>query len=223
MAKQINVAIIDDHALVRTGIKYMLKEAMDIKVVGEGQSGEEAMVLVKETKPDVVLMDINMPGIGGLGATRKLLRINPNMRIIIVTVCNNALFPAKLIQAGAYGYLTKGCTKKQLLKAIYTVQSGQRYLAPEIASLLAIRHLDETTDTPFEQLSERELQVAIMITKGIKVPEISNKLCLSSKTVNSYRYRIQEKLNIKSDVELTHLALRHEIIESFSREEAKND
>jgi two-component system invasion response regulator UvrY len=209
----INVLIVDDHDLVRTGIKMILSGVSGIKVIGEANSGEDAVKLSRTHNPDVVLMDVKMPGIGGFEATRKLLRMNPDIKVLIVTICNNDLYPARLLQAGAAGYLTKGASMDEMVQAIRSVHAGQRYISPEIASRLAFRHLSDTEDSPFEILSERELQVMLMITKGIKVQEIAEKLCLSPKTVNSYRYRIFEKLHVTSDVELTLLALKHGLIE----------
>jgi two-component system invasion response regulator UvrY len=208
----IKILVVDDHALVRTGIKRMLEDVSGFKVVGEAPTGEEAIQLARELSPNVVLMDIKMPGIGGLEATRKLLRFDPDVKILIVSTCNDDLFPSRLLQAGASGYITKGATTEEMVRAIRVINSGQRYISPDIASQLAMKHLTETTETPFELLSERELQVGIMITNGTKVQTISEKLCLSPKTVNSYRYRIFDKLGIKNDVELTHLAMRHGLL-----------
>ncbi|MDF1655823.1 MAG: UvrY/SirA/GacA family response regulator transcription factor [Coxiellaceae bacterium] len=210
----INVMLVDDLDLVRTGIKKMLDEAAGIKVIGEATSGEEAVKLARSVKPNVVLMDVKMPGIGGFEATRKLIRMDPDIKVLIVTVCDNDLYPARLLQVGASGYLTKGATMDEMVQAIKAVHAGQRYISPEIANRLAFKHVSDKDESPFETLSERELQVMLMITKGMKVQEIADKLCLSPKTVNSYRYRIFEKLNVKNDVELTLLAIRHGLVES---------
>lgn len=206
--------LVDDHDLVRTGIKRILDDVAGIKVIAEARSGEEAVKIGRKLKPHVVLMDVKMPGIGGFEATRKLLRIDPDIKVLIVTICNNDLYPARLLQVGAAGYLTKGATMDEMVQAIRAVHAGQRYISPEIASRLAFKHVTDTEESPFESLSERELQVMLMITMGMKVQEIADKLCLSPKTVNSYRYRIFEKLKIKNDVELTLLALRHGLVES---------
>lgn len=206
--------LVDDHDLVRTGIKRILDDVPGIKVVGEASSGEEAVKLSRKLKPQVVLMDVKMPGIGGFEATRKLVRMDPDIKVLIVTICNNDLYPARLLQVGASGYLTKGATMEEMVQAIRVVYSGQRYISPEIASRLAFKHVNDTDESPFEALSERELQVMLMITMGMKVQEIAEKLCLSPKTVNSYRYRIFEKLKVKNDVELTLLAIRHDLVES---------
>ena len=156
-----------------------------------------------------------MPGIGGLEATKKLLRSNPDLKVIALTICDDDLFPSRTLQAGAFGYLTKGATVNEMVKAIRSVYAGQRYISPDIASQLALKHISDQGDSPFDELSERELQVTLMIVNGLKVQEISSRLCLSPKTVNSYRYRIFEKLNIKNDVELTHLAYRHNLVENI--------
>lgn len=209
----ISVLLVDDHDLVRTGMKRLLDDVTGIRVVGEAKSGEEAIQAGRKLKPQVVLMDVKMPGIGGYEATRKLLRVDPDIKVLIVTTCNNDMYPARLLQAGASGYLTKGSSIEEMVQAIRSVSAGQRYISPEIASRLAFRHVSDNDETPFDILSERELQVMMMITSGQKVHDIADKLCLSSKTVNSYRYRIFDKLNVKNDVELTLLAIRHGLTE----------
>lgn len=206
--------LVDDHDLVRAGIKRILDDVSGIKVVGEAHSGEDAVKLVREMHPNVVLMDVKMPGIGGFEATRKLLRIDPDIKILVLTICDNDLYPARLLQAGAAGYLTKGASMKEMVQAIRAVNSGQRYISPDIASRLAFRHVSDEDVSAFEQLSERELQVMMMITRGVNAQLIADKLCLSAKTVNSYRYRIFKKLNVKNDVELTLLAIRHGLVDS---------
>jgi len=210
----ITVMLADDHELVRTGLARMLSDIEGINVVAEVSSGEEAITAAKTHNPAVVLMDVKMPGIGGFEATRKLLRFDPDIKVLIVTICNNDFYPSRLLQVGASGYLTKGSTIEEMVKAIRTVHAGQRYISPEIAHRLAFKHVSDDEDSPFEALSERELQVMLMITMGVKVQEISDKLCLSPKTVNSYRYRIFEKLKVRNDVELTLLAVRRGLVES---------
>ncbi len=214
----IKVLIVDDHALVRLGIKKLLEDVSGVKVIGEASSGEDALKIAREQKPDVVLLDVKMPGIGGLEATRRLLRIAPQIKIIAVTAYHEDPFPSRILQAGAAGYLTKECGLDEMVKAIKTVYTGHRYISPEVAQQLALKSLTENANdaSPIEQLSERELQVMIMITSGLKVQEISEKLCLSSKTVNSYRYRLFEKLKIKNDVELTHIAIRHDLLDKVN-------
>ena len=210
----INVIVVDDHDIVRMGVVRLLSDVQGIQVVGEASSGEDAIKLVKEKHPHVALMDVKMPGIGGLEATKKMLRIDPSLKIIALSIYDSEPFPTKLLQAGASGYLTKGVLLDEMVNAIRTVFAGKRYLGPEIAQQLALKNLSESDQvTPFDALSERELQVTIMITNGQTVQSIAEKLCVSPKTINSYRYRIYEKLGVKSDVELTLLAMRHGILD----------
>lgn len=210
----IRVLVVDDHDLVRTGITRMLADIDGLQVVGQAESGEESLIKARELKPDVVLMDVKMPGIGGLGATCKLLRSHPDIKVVVVTVCEEDPFPTRLLQAGAAGYLTKGAGLAEMVQAIRLVFAGQRYISPQIAQQLAIKSFQPSNDSPFDALSEREIQIALMIVGCQKVQIISDKLCLSPKTVNTYRYRIFEKLSISSDVELTLLAVRHGMVDA---------
>lgn len=211
----IKVLLVDDHQLVRTGIRRILDDAEDVEVCGEAGSGEDALKLVKQTGPEVVLMDVNMPGIGGLEATRKLLRIDDRLRIIALTVHVDEPYPSRLLEAGALGYLTKGCDELEILDAIRVVHTGQRYIGADIARQMALSGLAGRNRNPFDKLSQREIQVMMMITQGHKVQEISDVLCLSPKTVSTYRYRLYDKLGVSNDVELTHLAIRHHMIDSM--------
>ncbi|MBF8757782.1 UvrY/SirA/GacA family response regulator transcription factor [Pseudomonas guariconensis] len=209
----IRVLVVDDHDLVRTGITRMLADIDGLQVVGEADSGESALKLARELKPDVVLMDVKMPGIGGLEATRKLLRSHPDIKVVAVTVCEDDPFPTRLMQAGAAGYLTKGAGLDEMVQAIRLAFAGQRYISPQIAQQLALKSF-QPQGSPFDVLSEREIQIALMIVGCQKVQIISDKLCLSPKTVNTYRYRIFEKLSVTSDVELTLLAVRHGMVDA---------
>ncbi|GAA04391.1 MULTISPECIES: UvrY/SirA/GacA family response regulator transcription factor [Photobacterium] len=210
----INVFLVDDHELVRTGIRRLLEDVRGIKVVGEAVSGEEAVKWCRSNHADIILMDMNMPGIGGLEATRKILRFNPDVKIIVLTIHTENPFPTKVMQAGAAGYLTKGAGPDEMVNAIRMVNSGQRYISPEIAQQMALSQFASNSENPFKELSERELQIMMMITKGQKVTDISEQLNLSPKTVNSYRYRLFNKLDISGDVELTHLAIRHGMLDT---------
>lgn len=210
----INIFLVDDHAIVRTGIRRLLEDVRGMKVVGEAESGEEAVRWCRQNEADVVLMDMNMPGgMDGMEATRKITRYNPDAKIIILTVQTEEPFPTKVMQAGAAGYLSKGASTEEVVNAIRMVSCGQRYLSPEIAQQMALSHFNGA-ENPFQQLSERELQITMMITRGKKVSDISERLNLSPKTVNSYRYRLFSKLGISGDVELTHLAIRHGMLDA---------
>jgi two-component system invasion response regulator UvrY len=209
----IKLLLVDDHEIVRIGIKRLLHDVTGIKVIGEVATGEDAVNITKQEIPHVVLMDVQMPGIGGLVATRKILRNNPDVKVLVLTAIEEGPYPSRFLQAGAAGYLTKGCDAREMIRAIRTVHSGQRYLCQQIAQQLALKRFGRDAQSPLDDLSERELQIMLMITKGQKVQEISHKLCLSPKTVNSYRYRLFEKLGVENDVELTLLAMRLELIE----------
>ncbi|MFD2166700.1 UvrY/SirA/GacA family response regulator transcription factor [Thalassotalea euphylliae] len=210
----INVLLVDDHELVRTGIRRILDDVKGIKVVGEAQTGEDAVSLCRKEEPDVVLMDMNMPGIGGLEATKKIIRYAPDVKVIVLTVHSEDPFPTKVMQIGAAGYLTKAAGPDEMVNAIRAVNSGQRYITPDIAQQMALNQFKSAEENPFNALSERELQIMWMITRGEKVPNISEQLMLSTKTINSYRYRMFEKLKVSNDVELTHLAIRHGMLKT---------
>ena len=195
----------------------MLADVDGVHVVGQAESGEEAIKKARELKPDVVLMDVKMPGIGGLEATRRLLRSHEDIKVIAVTICEEDPFPTRLLQAGAAGYLTKGAALDEMIQAIRMVFAGQRYISPQIAQQLALKSFQpKVNGSPFDLLSEREIQIALMIANCQKVQTISDKLCLSPKTVNTYRYRIYEKLDITSDVELALLAVRHGMVDTIN-------
>ena len=211
----ISVFLVDDHELVRTGIRRILEDVRGIKVVGEAENGENAVHWCRDNHSDVILMDMNMPGIGGLEATKKILRVRPETRIIVLTVHSEDPFPTKVMQAGASGYLTKSSAPDEMIQAIRAVSSGQRYISPEIAQQMALSQFkSHDVENPFKTLSERELQIMLMITRGSKVNDIAEQLSLSPKTVNSYRYRLFDKLQINGDVELTRMAMRYGMLDS---------
>jgi len=211
----INVLLVDDHELVRTGIKRLLNDARGIRVYAEVDSGEAALEAVRGKRPDVVLMDVSMPGIGGLEATRRLTQNYPDLKVIILTVHTDDPFPGQLLKAGAVGYLSKGCSVDEMVTAIKQVNQGERYISPMVAQTLALSLLPGS-DSPFEKLSQRELQVMLMLMQGQKLTDISDKLCLSPKTVSTYRYRLYDKLGVRSDAELTRLAIRHGMLDGIS-------
>lgn len=209
----IKVLIVDDHALVRMGIRRLLEDLPDVKVVAEAENGEMALAKVKSHHPDVVLLDMKMPGIDGWEVTRRLKKTSPHVKVIAVTALSSEPLPSRVLQLGAMGYLTKDSGLEEMASAIRKVVQGEKYLSAEIAQKMAIHSLEDTLDSPFDLLSEREMQVMLMITRGMNVPDIASRLFLSNKTVNGYRYRMFKKLAITNDVELTYLALKHRIIE----------
>lgn len=213
----ISVLLVDDHKLMRTGIKFILDDTTDIRVVGEASSGEEALERARVLKPNVILMDVSMPGIGGLEATRKLAMSLPDTRVIVLSAQTAEPFPMRLMEAGAAGYLTKDSAGDEIVTAIRRVLAGERYISAEIARQMALQAVNKTSGgSPFEQLSSREMQVMIMATGGHSVQDISDKLHLSPKTVSTYRSRLFQKLGVNNDVELTRLAMRYGVIEEKS-------
>lgn len=214
----IKVLIVDDHALVRMGIRRLLDDLSDVDVVADAESGEQALALVKTHKPDVVLLDMKMPGIDGWEVTRRLKKSNPQVKVIAVTAMCAEPLPTRVLQLGAMGYLTKESGAEEMAAAIRKVAKGEKYLSAEIAQKMAINSLEAVQDSPFDLLSEREMQVMLMITSGMTVQDIADRLFLSSKTINGYRYRMFDKLGIKNDVELTFLAMKHRVIERPSDE-----
>jgi len=213
MRKMIKVMVVDDHELIRSGIRALLSDLPNIEVIATAASGEEAILLAKQQKPNVILMDVRMPGIGGIAATQKITTAHPDIKIIALTSCTEEPFPTNLLKAGAHGYLTKGATVEKMTQAIQNVAVGKKFLDPEIAHKLALKNTSNTLPSPFEQLSIREFNIVLMLNNGLNHKAIAEKLFISTKTLNSYRYNIYEKLNIKTDVELILLANQTGLIE----------
>lgn len=210
----IKVLIVDDHALFRAGIRRILQDQDLIEVVGEAGSGEEALRLVPRLAPNVVLMDLNMPGgMGGIEATRRLGRVAPASRVIALTVLGDDPFPDQLREVGALGYLTKGCPAEELVRAIRTVAAGRPYVDAQVAQARMMAAWQGDHGSPFKELSSREMQVALMILDGQRTQDISESLSLSPKTVSTYRQRIYDKLGVHTDAELTRLAFRYGLLQ----------
>ncbi|MFW5442729.1 MAG: response regulator [Methylococcaceae bacterium] len=210
----IKVLLVDDHELVRTGIESLLNSEDDITVVGVTGSGENALEILDDISPDVILMDINMPGIGGVEACRRVLQRSPEMKIIALSVHNDGLIPQQLLKLGAVGFISKGSPVNEMVSAIRAVIEGKRFLCSEVANNLAFQSLPGEGGSPFAKLSQRESEVVNLILQGNSIKEMSELLVLSDKTVNTYRYRLYEKLKVKNDVELTRLAIKFDHIDS---------
>ncbi|MCK5663009.1 MAG: UvrY/SirA/GacA family response regulator transcription factor [Thiotrichaceae bacterium] len=208
----IKVLLVDDHELVRTGIRRLIEDIKGLEVTGEVETGEAAVEFAKNERVDVVLMDLNMPGIGGLEATRRLIAKDKHLRIIVVTVHDSEPFPQQLFKAGAMGYLTKGCNIEEIVHAIKEVFYGRRYISVDIAQKMAM-NIQPEDENPFDRLSQREMQVMMMSMQGMKGQQISEQLNLSPKTISTYRYRLFEKLCVSNDVELTRLAMQYGFID----------
>ena len=207
----IKIMVVDDHNLIRDGIAALLSDVPNIKVVALAGSGEEAILLAKKHNPNVILMDIRMPGIGGIAAIQKIVASHPDIKIIALTSCIQEPFPTNILKAGASGYLTKGAALEKMVKAIHSVMAGKKFIAPQIAQKLALKNISKTS-TIFEALSIREFNIVTMLIEGMSPKAIAEKLFVSLKTLNAHRYKIHEKLKIKSDVELILLAKQEELL-----------
>ncbi len=204
----INVLLVDDQELVRTGIKALLNAAEDITVAGIAKSGEEAVDAMATLPVDVVLMDVNISGIGGIEACRRILQDNSGVKIIVVSVSNDSPIPPQLFKLGVLGFISKDSPVDEMISAIRKVMEGDRYLSADVANKLTSKGLPSYYESPFAKLSRRESEVVTLILQGKSIKEMSNMLILSDKTVNTYRYRLYDKLNIRNDVELTCLAIK---------------
>ncbi len=209
----ISVLLVDDHLLVRTGIRRLLEDSEQIEIVGEADCGEDSITLVQQLNPDVILMDINMPGIGGVEACRRILQRDPGQKIIVLTIHNEQTFPKRMLEIGAKGYLTKECEVDEILQAIKQVNGGGVFIAPSIAQQLALSLLPGNEFNPIDRLSHREFQVMLMISHGLSNAEISDKLCLSPKTISTYRLRLLDKLGAQNEVDLLKIAMEQGMIE----------
>lgn len=212
----IHVLVVDDHDLVRMGIVRMLEDDKEICVVGEAVCGDTAISQARKLSPDVILLDVNMPNVNGIDATKKLKQMNDQVKILAVSSLSAEPYPSMLLKAGVHGYITKGTPLDEMIKAIKKVHAGGRYFSHDVAEQLADSLLSDKAQSPFDLLSERERQVAMMVVNCQSIQQIADKLFVSTKTVNTYRYRIFEKLGVDSDVKLTHLAIRHGLIQAHS-------
>lgn len=209
----IRIIIVDDHAVVRRGLKQILDETLDLVVADEASSGFELLEKVKKNKFDVVLLDISMPGIDGLDTLKELRIIKPELPVLIFTVYPEDQYAVRVLKAGASGYINKETEPDKLIDAIRKVARGGKYISPYLAELLAF-NLDMAGKQPIhEKLSDREFQVMLMVAKGKKVKDIAEQLSLSINTINTYRNRILEKMDLKSNVEITHYAIKNQLID----------
>jgi two-component system invasion response regulator UvrY len=208
----IRVFMVDDHALVRTGMRMILSAETDIEVVGEAESGEEALPLIRKLKPDIVLCDLHLPGVSGLEVTERIVKGDYGTRVIVVSVLENGPMPKRLIAAGAAGYVGKAGDAKELLRAVRDVSLGKRYLASGVAQNLALSGIGGDA-SPFDALSPREMEVAMLLMQGLRQEEIARRLSLSAKTVNTHKTRLFEKLQIQDSIALARLASQYGLSE----------
>jgi two-component system invasion response regulator UvrY len=209
----IRIAIVDDHAIVRTGLRQYFSELGDIEVVGEAANGRDAQALARNGGIDVMLMDISMPGQNGVDVLRNIKAQSPDIRVLVLSGLPEAQYATSLLRHGASGYLNKECEPEEIAAAIRTIAAGKRYITAAVADMLA-GQLDRDTDKPpHESLSERELQVFLRLAKGETAGAIADALALSVKTVSTYRARILEKLALSSNSDITYYALKNGLIQ----------
>ena len=208
----IRVMLVDDHAVVRMGFKLLLQGADDIEVVAEAESGEEAIKRYPLIKPDVVVMDISMPGIGGLEAVTRLLAKDPTAKVLILSAHEDSSHPKRLLKAGAVGYLSKRSAAEELIQAIHQVFKGKTFLDSKLAQAMAVQQLTGEQN-PVEVLSDREFEVFMLLAKGQSVAQIAEKLFLSPRTVGTHLYNIKQKLNAGNSAEITLIAMRNGLLD----------
>ena len=206
------VLLVDDHSVVRMGFKMLIDSEQDMDVIAEAESGEAGIKSYKEYNPDITIMDITMPGIGGLEAIERILAHDKNAKILVLSAHEDSVHPKRALNAGALGYLTKRSAAEELIKAIRSVQKGTKYLESSIAQQMAITQLSGENN-PVEVLSDREFEVFIALAKGKSTNEIAETICLSPRTVGTHLYNIKLKLNAINSAEIALIAIRCGLLE----------
>jgi two-component system, NarL family, invasion response regulator UvrY len=210
---QINVMLVDDHAVVRMGFKMLLESDADIKVVAEAESGEQAITRYMEHKPNVVVMDITMPGIGGIEAIERILAKDSAAKILVLSAHEDSVHPKRVLNAGAMGYLTKRSAAEEMIKAIRIIATGKKYLEASVAQQMAIQQLSGDQN-PVDVLSPREFEVFMALAKGKTTNEIAETLFLSPRTVGTHLYNIKQKLNANNSAEIALIAMRSGLLDA---------
>ena len=210
----IRVYLIDDHALVRTGMKMILAGELDIEVVGDAESGELALPQIRKLKPDVVLCDLHLPGLSGLEITERITHSDLAAKVIIVSVLEDGPLPKRLIEAGACGYLGKAGDANELLRAVRDVARGKRYLGSNVAQNMALSNVAGNSNaSPFDELSPRELEVAMLLVQGLRQEGIHQRLSLSAKTINTHKTRLFQKVGIQDNIALARLCTQYGLLD----------
>jgi len=209
----IRVLLVDDHQLVRRGLAQLVHDTPGMEVAGEAGDGEGALDVLRSTQPDVVVLDLSMPGRGGLDVLQELRAQSPGSRVIILTMYPEEQYAIRSFREGAAAYLTKASAPEELIQAIRTVAAGKRYITPSVADRLATWLEDGDQRLPHESLSSRELQVLMRIGAGKEVKEVAGELNLSIKTVSTYRSRILQKMNLATNAQLIRYAIQHRLVE----------
>ena len=211
MPDPMRILLVDDHAVVRAGFKALLENQGDIAVIAEAESGEAAYRQFVEHRPDVVIMDLSLPGIGGIEAIRRIAARQSDARILVFSMHEDTVFVEQALQAGARGYLGKSSAPVVLVEAVRQIANGNIYIDPDIAQRLAFQKT-KGRDSPFEALSTREFEIFCLLAEGLSVNAIANRLALSYKTVANYSTQIKSKLEVDTPAELARLAIRHGIV-----------
>jgi DNA-binding NarL/FixJ family response regulator len=208
----IRVFIVDDHALVRTGMRMILSAQADIEVIGDVETGEAALPLIRRFRPDVVLCDLHLPGLSGLEVTERVTQGGQGPRVIIVSVLEDGPMPRRLLEAGASGYVGKGGDAQELVNAIREVARGRRYLASSVAQSMALSGVCGNA-TPIDALTARELEIGLLMAQGIRQHDIAQRLSLSPKTINTHKSRLFGKLGIGDTVALVRTLKQHGLLD----------
>jgi DNA-binding NarL/FixJ family response regulator len=207
MAKKTTIVLVDDHAVVRAGVRRLLEQEPLFEVIGEAESGEKAYQIFGELKPDVMVMDLSMPGMGGLESIRRILMRYEKAKILVLSMHEDLSFANQALKLGAKGYLTKNTLADDLVKSIETVTQGDVFLSDEIAKKMAMQSISGNQD-PVHELSAREFEIFRLLAEGLDIDAIASTLNISSKTVSNYQTMIKQKLNIKTPIELMRYAIK---------------
>ena len=209
---KIHVMLVDDHAVVRAGYKTLLENTEDIEVIAEAKTGEQACKIYSELQPDIMVIDLSMPGMGGLETIRRTIAKNSNAKILVFTMHEEIVFVEQALQAGAKGYITKNSAPDVLIDAIRSLATGQTFLDSEIAQRLAFQKT-RGSDSPFSNLSTREFEIFCLLAEGLSTSEIAKRLSISYKTVANYSTQIKNKLDVSTVADIARLAIRYNIVD----------
>ncbi len=213
MSKKVNIVLVDDHAVVRAGVKRLLEQETSFDVIGEAESGEKAYQLFNELKPDVMVMDLSMPGMGGLEAIRRILMRHERAKILVLSMHEDLSFANQALKLGAKGYLIKNALADDLVKSIEMISKGEVFLSDEIAKKMAMQSILGDGD-PIHELSAREFEIFRLLAEGFEIDAIAETLNISSKTVSNYQTMIKQKLNINTPIELIRYAIKAGVIKN---------
>ena len=209
----INILLVDDHTIVRDGLKRIISESIGMEVIAEAENGQSALDLIYENASiNFVVLDISMPGQSGLDVLKDIKNYNPELSVLMLSMHAQDQYAIRTLKAGASGYLTKESASELLVEAIQKIHQGGRFISNELAELLVLSLNDKKVDFPHDQLSDREYQVMILIASGKTIVEISKELVLSDKTISTYRARILEKMNLRTNSEITHYAFLNKLV-----------